>query len=204
MTATITCENCALVFDWDRPGARPRRCLNCRDRFRYPPKACEVCGQSFRSTSPTSTTCSFECSGVRRRTSASGGYRYVSRIQFINCPACSALFTWRRGKRRFCSDACKVTGKAMVQKARRARKMGRATEPFTLAEIAERDGFKCGICSRKVDMRLAWPDQNCASIDHVLPLVHGGEDVRANVQVAHWICNVRKGARGTDQLALIG
>jgi hypothetical protein len=37
------------------------------------------------------------------------------------------------------------------------------------------------------------------------PLSRGGDDTRANVQLAHFLCNARKGAAGGgEQLALIG
>lgn len=56
-----------------------------------------------------------------------------------------------------------------------------------------------------MDKRLTWPHPLAASIDHVLPIAHGGGDVPANVQLAHLRCNVRKRDRGgAEQLALIG
>lgn len=45
-----------------------------------------------------------------------------------------------------------------------------------------------------VDPGVAWPDLMCASLDHIIPLVAHGEHSTANTQLAHWICNVRKGA----------
>lgn len=68
------------------------------------------------------------------------------------------------------------------------------SESYTLAEIAERDGFCCQLCRLPVDMSLAWPDLWSATIDHRRPLALGGDDTRANVQLAHFICNSRKGA----------
>jgi len=32
------------------------------------------------------------------------------------------------------------------------------------------------------------------TIDHVIPIVHGGPDTKANVQLAHRKCNTDKGA----------
>ena len=34
-----------------------------------------------------------------------------------------------------------------------------------------------------------------ASIDHVVPISHGGLDAWHNVRLAHWICNVRRSDR---------
>jgi 5-methylcytosine-specific restriction endonuclease McrA len=78
------------------------------------------------------------------------------------------------------------------------------SEPYTLAEIAERDGHRCQLCRRKVDMRLKTPHPLSPSIDHIVPLADGGDDTRANVQLAHRRCNTSKGVRGSQQLALVG
>jgi 5-methylcytosine-specific restriction endonuclease McrA len=43
------------------------------------------------------------------------------------------------------------------------------------------------------------------TVDHVIPISEGGTDTKANVQLAHRICNLRKGKRGTpQQLRLVG
>lgn len=78
------------------------------------------------------------------------------------------------------------------------------SEPYTLAEIAARDRHRCQLCRRDVDMTMVAPDPKAPSIDHVVPLVAGGDDTRANVQLAHFGCNSSKGARGSQQLALVG
>ena len=79
--------------------------------------------------------------------------------------------------------------------ARRARKKGVTVEPVSLARVAERDGFMCGICETRVDMDLVYPDPFSQSLDHVLPLSKGGEHSYANTQLAHLRCNVSKGDR---------
>jgi 5-methylcytosine-specific restriction endonuclease McrA len=48
------------------------------------------------------------------------------------------------------------------------------------------------------------PHPDAPTIDHLLPLCDGGDDVRANVQLAHFLCNSRRGAGGVVQLALVG
>jgi 5-methylcytosine-specific restriction endonuclease McrA len=78
---------------------------------------------------------------------------------------------------------------------RRALKRKAKSERYDLAEIAERDGFTCGICSTPVNMLLRRPDRWSPTIDHVVPIAAGGDDTRANVQLAHFGCNSRKGAK---------
>lgn len=100
-----------------------------------------------------------------------------------------------------CAERIRAWGQANPDKRvdqvhrRRARKLGNGRyEEFSRDEIGERDGWICGICDRPVDEALRWPDLRSASLDHVVPLVFGGEHTRANSRIAHWICNVRRGA----------
>lgn len=95
------------------------------------------------------------------------------------------------------------------KRRRRALKRGVATEPYTLAEIAERDGWRCHICRGAVPKRLLGRGgyhPKGPSIDHLVPLAMGGDDVRANVALAHHRCNSLKGATlpvGGVQLQLL-
>jgi len=70
--------------------------------------------------------------------------------------------------------------------------------------IYKRDNWICQICGKKVNPKLKYPDPMSASIDHIVPLSLGGTHERKNLQLAHWICNVRKNNGGHDQLRLIG
>jgi 5-methylcytosine-specific restriction endonuclease McrA len=91
------------------------------------------------------------------------------------------------------------------RRRRRARQREAVTEPYTLAEIAARDRFICGLCRRRVDMGKSHPHPKSPSIDHKVPISESLDDTRANVQLAHFDCNWRKGARGADeQLFLFG
>lgn len=79
--------------------------------------------------------------------------------------------------------------------ARRALKAGAAAGPaFSNADVFERDGWVCGLCSEPVDRGVSYPDPLSASLDHVVPLSRGGAHSFENVQLAHLVCNVRKGA----------
>lgn len=72
---------------------------------------------------------------------------------------------------------------------RRARKRGVPSDKYTGAEVFARDKGRCHICMRKIRQGQAW------HVDHVIPLVNGGWDVKANVAPAHAACNLRKGAK---------
>jgi hypothetical protein len=85
-----------------------------------------------------------------------------------------------------------------LQARRRARlKNAPIIERFTIEEIAERDGWHCHLCLKKVT-RKTW------SIDHLIPLSHGGPHTKLYVALAHQRCNSRRGAgRIPAQLRLL-
>lgn len=87
---------------------------------------------------------------------------------------------------------------------RRAAMFATEADVFSPLEIFDRDGWRCGICSKRIDPTFAYPDQRSVSLDHVVPLARGGSHTKANVQAAHLQCNLRKHCGGTDQLRLIG
>lgn len=78
-------------------------------------------------------------------------------------------------------------------------------ERFSLEEIAERDGWVCHLCRKKVNRALKHPHKASAAVDHLVPLAEGGDHTRANVALAHLLCNSRKGVRAAgEQLRLVG
>jgi 5-methylcytosine-specific restriction endonuclease McrA len=89
---------------------------------------------------------------------------------------------------------------------RKALKKGASTgRPVRLAEIAERDGWRCSLCKKAVNPAVKWPDPKSPSLDHVVPLSKGGAHDPSNVALAHLGCNTAKNNRGGgEQLMLIG
>jgi len=141
----------------------------------------------------------------------------TGRTTTANCSECAVHFERRpRSTSPCCSDECRVArlkrlirakneerkatieyheGRRLVQQRRRARIRSALVESFTFLEIAERDGWVCGLCSAPVVRELRYPDPHSPTIDHVIPLAKGGPHTRGNVQLAHLRCNISKGAR---------
>lgn len=95
----------------------------------------------------------------------------------------------------------------VTNRRRRALMASLPSEPYTTAEIAERDGWRCQLCGMKVPAAKRHPDPKSASIDHIIPISRGGGDVKANVQLTHFSCNIAKNNRALpqgEQLRLIG
>lgn len=53
----------------------------------------------------------------------------------------------------------------------------------------------CGICGKRIDYTLPWPDPQSFVVDHKTPLKLGGRDDLTNKQAAHNECNSKKRAR---------
>lgn len=140
------------------------------------------------------------------------------------CPECHHPF-WidycaKNRPRLFCSRRCgkrqsrreydkTESGRAARSRqahVRRMRKSGAAVERFTPMEIFARDKWVCQVCKRKVNPRkYRHPHPLSASLDHVIPVSQGGPHTRANVRLAHLICNSVRGDGATnDQLRLLG
>lgn len=184
----FTCIDCGIVGQQQVRGRDRRRCDGCLAAFRsHPgklsrvePRSCAACGASFRARSAGQRWCSMTCGN---RSKANPGAR---------------RFTPEEAKERI-----RLSSQAKCRR-RRAAKRGGVSEPYTLAEIAARDRVRCGLCGGRVAMKQKVPHPKAPTIDHIIPVFEGGDDTRANVQLAHFRCNSVKGARGCQQLALIG
>jgi hypothetical protein len=50
----------------------------------------------------------------------------------------------------------------------------------------------CRLCGEPVDLSLPASLRRSASLDHIVPRAHGGNDHRENLQLAHRACNEEK------------
>lgn len=124
-----------------------------------------------------------------------------SRSQW-NCEVCDVLVVTQISRAgRFCSRH-RYHDKGH---RRRARKYGVHYEYINPRTIYTRDNWRCGLCGKRVNKRLSYPHRMSASLDHIVPMSHGGDHAPINVQCAHLKCNMDKGyAGGGEQLALVG
>lgn len=88
-------------------------------------------------------------------------------------------------------------------KRRRAAQRRADAENVDRDTVGERDGWRCGICAKRIDRALAYPHPRSASLDHVVPISLGGPHTYANTRIAHLQCNLdRSNHMGSEQLAL--
>jgi len=209
----FTCVDCGAVGEQPRRGRRRLRCGACLGKHAKARHAgtqvrmCPTCGSTV--TGAKRTYCSEACQPQRTWSERKAGRALAF------CAGCGDEFPKYRSTQRWCSLAC--ANKHMVRPApqglsaearerqrlywqgknrrRRAAKRGGASEPYTLAEVAARDDFRCRLCGDPVPMTVRVPDPLAPTIDHIMPVSKGGDDTRANVQLAHFRCNSVKGNR---------
>lgn len=127
------------------------------------------------------------------------------------CTECDAPFVAKNGAKR-CSDACRrvhateVTMEAYrkdrtkfleAAHRRRTRLLDQFVENVRIDELFDRHGGICALCGEPT-LALgegAKRDPRMPSIDHIIPVVRGGEHSYANTQLAHLRCNLVKQSR---------
>jgi 5-methylcytosine-specific restriction endonuclease McrA len=85
---------------------------------------------------------------------------------------------------------------------------GAGYKTLSYYSVAERDRWTCQLCGAPVDRTLGHPHPYSASLDHIVPLSFGGQHSEDNAQLAHFLCNSRKGngssaVRAGGQLTLV-
>lgn len=129
--------------------------------------------------------CSDSCQTMAFRSSRGGGPRPRAGWQCVRCDdPIDPDEIGPTGKRRR-SDVM------MCHACRRAKY---TRHKVSVSALAKRDGTDCRLCGEPIDMALRMPDLMSASVDHVVPFARGGTHDPSNLQLAHNICNRRKGA----------
>lgn len=206
-----------------KPTAHAKTCERCKVQFsakRSDQRFCSVpCSNAgnLRRCSTTGCGLPHRAKGLCSTHYNELTYGRSRHVKAARCEHCGADYEAMRPAQRFCSLVCRNGGeesgasdaqRAQWRDQRRRRRAAEQRTPkserFNESEIYERDRWICGVCRRKVDRAVQWPDLQCPSIDHIVPLVEGGEHTRANVRLAHLGCNIARGHRGGgEQLALM-
>lgn len=232
-----TCRPCRAELQAEKPkfDKTPRACKTCGSLFvprlqkhvycskrcndvsvnrqarRKPDRVCPQCGITFTRTTHYQVCCSVGCAQIRRYGKSTAG---SCPIPWAECRACGASFV-ARGRRSYCTPICQR--QANIAKTmglyRAAVSTGRVKVAMhwhreLVAYLVKRDGRRCGICSKPINLDLtSGPRGNDAgpTIDHVVPRSHGGSDELSNLRIAHWSCNrARSNRGGNEQLRLVG
>jgi hypothetical protein len=163
-------------------------------------KSCLVCSTVFETNLKQARYCSPICRTKfvadlhkARRATVVKSYDY-------ECDDCSRhvvsdkLVT--RGQHgRYC-DFCRLRRRRERYRVKTAKRQ-KVLNPIRISAdvLIERDGNVCHICLDVIDLSLPRNSRFGATIDHVMPVSKGGADTLENMKLAHWICNIKKGAK---------
>lgn len=197
------CVTCAsLLAKKPGPGKWPRYCsAACRRaagrRPAREPVRCRQCGVVFEParTGPVPNYCGASCKARAAEAASPERYARPYKIRRRICRSCGAEFLQSgRGPDASWCAACSRQG-AITQGDR-----GIGPVP-----VCVRDGWRCGLCRRRIGKTYRYPHPRSASVDHIVPLSEGGEHRWTNVQAAHLRCNLLKRTRAMgEQLRLVG
>lgn len=112
------------------------------------------------------------------------------------CIDCSEPAKFKRARRGRCAT-CRV-------KHDRAKARRKGANLLTVHEIAERDGTRCHICRKPVDMSLGGNHQMGPTVEHIVCRTWDGFDPSDpyNEVLAHRTCNTWRGNRKPSQMVL--
>lgn len=213
--ATGECEHCGATFAITRDRRRfcGRDCsyaFKTLERLTRPPKQkatapttcrvyfqdCSECGTTFTSRH-SRKVCGEKCRNRRTQRLRPVPEPKPVEYRWWECRVCDTPFampSWITDAR-YCSKRCRK--QRFDSHRTRAMHAGVHYEYVRPHDIYERDGWTCGLCGDRVDELAKWPDQMCASLDHVVPISMGGPHEAGNLRLAHWLCN---SLRGTDDI----
>lgn len=121
----------------------------------------------------------------------------IKQWSFAVCKECGEIFVPDGKTKCYCSERCRR--KAVNNRKDRRIAGKRQNSGITLEKVYGRDGGTCYLCGESCD----WDDYEerngnkiagdwYPSIDHVIPLAHGGTHTWDNVRLAHRRCNYLK------------
>ena len=189
----LMCKDCGVIVKHNAQITKPSRrvslrCINCINIIEDADKTKNQKNKYFKLRNKT-----FE------QTQKMYGQGYVQQ-ELKTCPVCGNMFASLRSNQRTCSDICSKRTFNQIHKDKRIRKIKRllVDRDITLEALYKRDKGICQICHRMCELPQGLGGitningNYYPSIDHVVPLFHGGYHSWDNVQLAHRICNSKK------------
>jgi 5-methylcytosine-specific restriction endonuclease McrA len=120
------------------------------------------------------------------------------------CKQCGTVFMGHNEEVN-CSDVCRRKEKQQRKAKRRAAKAGVYYEPVNPIKVFERDGWRCQICKKKLNLKhRGTMCDDAPELDHIIPWAQGGEHSYRNTQCACRKCNEEKGSAERGQLRMFG
>lgn len=201
----LLCRQCGEKVHYKGIGTIPIFCGNkCKQKFHNTknrrargglrptnPKNCEFCGISFMPKKRDAKYCPDNWCSQKAYKLRKSLNQALPKTFDVSCDGCGTKFTAKKPDARWCSKTCANRHWGNVR-ARQARV--RDAGSYADRDVFIRDNWVCHLCGELIDAQLSRTDPMGATIDHVVPLAHGGDDSLENVRAAHFSCNVRKGS----------
>lgn len=109
------------------------------------------------------------------------------------CIYCKQEFYPSTAHHRYCTPNCKRQHRAA---AKRAKGLGATdVEVIGKLDVLRQDNWTCHLCGERIDAELQSPHPMAGTVDHLIPLSHGGTHTWDNLAAAHMRCNSIKGNR---------
>jgi 5-methylcytosine-specific restriction endonuclease McrA len=126
------------------------------------------------------------------------------RVYFWSCKVCGTLVCARtRAKTKVLCSGCRSKWMSAHNAKKNHARRAAGPKVISVYDLAIRDGQRCHLCRRLVDMALKGTAKWGPTIDHLVPVSRGGTNDPANLALAHRYCNTRRSNRGPAQMALI-
>jgi 5-methylcytosine-specific restriction endonuclease McrA len=170
------------------------------------PYKCHYCKKEFMAVGKREKTvyCTHDCYlddryGKDRPHTGKYIKQMVCKIKIIICLDCNVLLVARSANRLRCTHCAYL--KQIERSNQREHEIRiphrQAGDKITRKELHAKDGGRCYICHRLTVLHNKGKKRNkrLATIDHVIPVAHGGSHTWANVRNCCWECNIRKGSK---------
>ncbi len=206
-------ERCRKRSEHRRADARRRAAVPPRSVV-VPRGVCRDCGTTENmdwsahhgsASTGTKTRCrqcwNARCAAVYHERKALGLYTYAPKQRPVRtCATCQAFFEVR-GRQRSSVRCEPCQYRFDVERrgeffARRRKVMRMGARDISWQTVGERDGWTCHLCAEPVKQSADSPhDPQSPTVDHIVPIAAGGKHEWSNVALAHWLCNVTRGAK---------
>lgn len=182
---------CRSLASWRRRNI-PRKTIQTKN--------CDQCGKAFETNRTNQRFCSYECRydnrlGVMAKQWAENNPR--PEVFVYDCDWCGLKIERDKplgGIKRYHKGDCSKQAQDARYRAKTVKRQQAGVKPsrIVVEQLVAIHGAVCYLCTEPIDMTIPRTSPMGATVEHIVPLSRQGTDDFENLQLAHWICNIRK------------